>query len=416
MTEVSIVGPGDGEVALAGPIQMRILEDGSTTSHRLGLGEITIAPHTDGPQQHRHGQHDEGFYVVSGTARFTVGETSYDAPAGTLVMVPPGAPHTFANVSDEPAILLNTFTPDLYVQYFRDMHDMIASGQPMTAEAAAGVMGRYATVPAVTPASATTTHTVAIEGAGPVRVACSDRGAGHTFLLLHGGAGPQSVTGFADRLAEAGPARVIVPVHPGFGGTPRPDGLNTVAGLARLYTALLETLDLTDVTVIGNSIGGWIAAEMALAGSARIAAAILVDAVGIEVPGHPVADFFSLTLDQVAELSYHDPGPFRIDPAAMSAEQQAAMAGNRAALAVYAGTAMADPGLSIRLGQITLPTLVLWGDSDRIADPGYGRAYADAIPGARFRLLTATGHVPQVETPDQLLGAIQDFAAAQVLS
>ena len=155
---------------------------------------------------------------------------------------------------------------------------------------------------------------------------------------------------------------------------------------------------------------------MALAGSARIAAAILVDAVGIEVPGHPVADFFSLTLDQVAELSYHDPGPFRIDPAAMSAEQQAAMAGNRAALAVYAGTAMADPGLSIRLGQITLPTLVLWGDSDRIADPGYGRAYADAIPGARFRLLTATGHVPQVETPDQLLGAIQDFAAAQVLS
>ena len=71
------------------------------SSGRLGLREITIAPHTDGPQQHRHGQHDEGFYVVSGTARFTVGETSYDAPAGTLVMVPPGAPHTFANVGAE---------------------------------------------------------------------------------------------------------------------------------------------------------------------------------------------------------------------------------------------------------------------------------------------------------------------------
>jgi pimeloyl-ACP methyl ester carboxylesterase/mannose-6-phosphate isomerase-like protein (cupin superfamily) len=414
MTEVSIVGPGDGDVALSGPIRMRILEDGSTTSHRLGLGEITIAPHTDGPQQHRHGQHDEGFYVVSGTARFTVGETSYDVPAGTLVMVPPGAPHTFANVSDEPAVLLNTFTPDLYVQYFRDLHDMIASGQPMTDEAVAGVMARYATVPAGPAASAAATRTVTADGIGAVPVTYSDRGAGRTYLLLHGGAGPQSVTGFADRLAETGPARVVVPVHPGFGGTPRPDGLNSIAGLARLYAALLEDLDLTDVTVIGNSIGGWIAAEMGLTGSARITSVVLVDAVGIEVPGHPAADFFSLTLDQVAELSYHDPGPFRIDPAAMSAEQQAVMAGNRGALAVYGGTAMADPGLQTRLGQISVPTLVVWGDSDRIVDPDYGRAYATAIPGARFRLLEATGHVPQIETPGQLLSAIQDFAGVRV--
>jgi mannose-6-phosphate isomerase-like protein (cupin superfamily) len=148
MIEVSIVGPGEGEIALTGPTRMRILEDGSTTSHRLGLGEITIAPHTDGPPQHRHARHDEGFYVVSGTARFTVGEKSYDAPAGTLVMVPPGAPHTFANVSDEPVVLLNSFTPDLYVQYFRDLHDMIASGHAMTGEAVVDVMSRYATVPA----------------------------------------------------------------------------------------------------------------------------------------------------------------------------------------------------------------------------------------------------------------------------
>jgi mannose-6-phosphate isomerase-like protein (cupin superfamily) len=147
MTGVSIVGPDDGEVMLPGPVRMRILEDGSTTAHRLGVGEITIAPHTEGPLQHRHAQHDEGFYVVSGTARFTVGEKSYDASAGTLVMVPPGAPHTFANPGDEPAVILNTFTPDLYVRYFRDLHDMIASGQPMTDEAVAGVMARYATVP-----------------------------------------------------------------------------------------------------------------------------------------------------------------------------------------------------------------------------------------------------------------------------
>jgi quercetin dioxygenase-like cupin family protein len=148
MAQIVIVGPREGDVALTGPVQVRILEDGSTTSHRLGIGEITIAPHVTGPPQHRHADHDEGFYVVSGTARFTVGDQSYDAAAGSLVMVPPGAPHTFANVSDEPAVLLNTFTPDLYVQYFRDMHDMIASGQPMTPDNMSQVMARYGTVPA----------------------------------------------------------------------------------------------------------------------------------------------------------------------------------------------------------------------------------------------------------------------------
>jgi pimeloyl-ACP methyl ester carboxylesterase len=260
--------------------------------------------------------------------------------------------------------------------------------------------------------ASTTTTTVTVDGLGPVPVSYSDRGTGPAFLLLHGGAGPQSVTGFADQLAEAGPARVITPVHPGFAGTTRPAGLDSVAGLARLYAALLDELGLGGVTVIGNSVGGWIAADMAVNGSPRITGVVLVDACGIEVPGHPVADFFSLTLDQVAELSYHDPDSFRIDPAAMSAEQRAAMAGNREALAVYGGTAMADPGLRARLGRVSVPTLVVWGDSDRIVDPDYGRAYATAIPGARFRLLPATGHVPQIETPARLLGAILDFAPA----
>jgi quercetin dioxygenase-like cupin family protein len=148
MTDVSVVAPDGGEVIELGPARIRILEDGRTTAHRLGIGEITLAPHGEGPPQHRHAQHDEGFYVVSGTVRFTVGETGYDAPAGTLVMVPPGAPHTFANPGDEPAVMLNTFTPDLYVQYFRDLHDMIAAGQPLSAPAITNVMARYATTPA----------------------------------------------------------------------------------------------------------------------------------------------------------------------------------------------------------------------------------------------------------------------------
>ena len=150
MTEISIVRAGEGELALSGATQMRILEDGTTTSHRLGIGEITIAPHTSGPPQHRHARHDEGFYVVSGTAQFTVGEQTYEAGPRTLVMIPPGAPHTFANTGDEPVILLNTFTPDEYVQYFRDLRDMIAAGQPLSPGTIETVMARYGTEPATT--------------------------------------------------------------------------------------------------------------------------------------------------------------------------------------------------------------------------------------------------------------------------
>ncbi|MFF4188908.1 cupin domain-containing protein [Streptomyces sp. NPDC001691] len=148
MTEVSVVSPGDGEVIQLGPTRMRILEDGTTTGHRLGIGEITLAPHTQGPPQHRHARHDEGFYVVSGTVHFTIGETTHVAPVGTLAMIPPGAPHTFANPGDTPAVLLNTFTPDLYVQYFRDLRDMIAAGQELTPESTITVMSHYATEPA----------------------------------------------------------------------------------------------------------------------------------------------------------------------------------------------------------------------------------------------------------------------------
>ena len=145
MADMSIVGPDGGESIQLGPTRMRILEDGSTTNHRLGIGEITLAPHTDGPPQHRHARHDEGFYVVSGLARFTVGTESYDAPAGTLVMLPPGAPHTFANPTDGTTVLLNTFTPDLYVQYFRDLRQMIADGHDLDETALIDAMRRYAT-------------------------------------------------------------------------------------------------------------------------------------------------------------------------------------------------------------------------------------------------------------------------------
>ncbi|MER5933919.1 cupin domain-containing protein [Streptomyces sp. NPDC002054] len=145
---VSVVGSCEGETIVLGTTRMRVLEDGSHTGHRLAIAESVLAPHTQGPPQHRHAQHDEGFYILSGTVRFTVGEEDHDATTGTLVMVPPGTPHTFANLTDQPAVMLSTFTPDLYVQYFRDLQEALADDRPMTPQANIDAMSHYATEPA----------------------------------------------------------------------------------------------------------------------------------------------------------------------------------------------------------------------------------------------------------------------------
>jgi pimeloyl-ACP methyl ester carboxylesterase len=253
-----------------------------------------------------------------------------------------------------------------------------------------------------------TTKTINVERVGPVELTVEESGDGRTCLVLHGGAGTQSVTAFAQLLAEKGRNRVLVPTHPGFGGTSRPKGLDSVAGLAALYRGLLDDLGLEDVTVIGNSVGGWIAAELALLGSPRVSRMVLLDAVGVAVQGHPVADVSGLSLPEIQALSFHDPAPFQVDPASIPDAQKAIMAANAATLAVYAGSpAMADPTLLGRLGGVTLSSLVLWGESDQIVAPAYGQAYASAIPGARFEVLPATGHMPQMETPELVIQAIE---------
>jgi pimeloyl-ACP methyl ester carboxylesterase len=244
---------------------------------------------------------------------------------------------------------------------------------------------------------------------GDVPVTVTERGHGRPVLLLHGGAGPDSVAGLADLLAARLPLRVLTPVNPGFGGTPRPDRLDSVGKLGDVYGRLLGQLGLTDVTVIGSSIGGWIAAEVALGASDRTGRVVLLDAAGLDSATNPPADFFSLTLDQVTELSYAHPDEHRIDLSALTDAQKAIVAGNRAALQVYGGPSMADPTLARRLADLTAPALVVWGEADRMMTPAYGKEYAAAIPGASFVLIRGAGHLPQLEAPDALLAALGPF-------
>ncbi|MGW4525349.1 alpha/beta fold hydrolase [Amycolatopsis sp. NPDC004378] len=420
MTRISIVGPEAGETTLTGPIRLRILEDGSTTGHRLGLGEIVVAPHTPGPPQHRHAQHDEGFYVVRGTVRFTVGEESHDAPAGTLVMVPPGAPHTFANPGDEPAVMLNTFTPDLYVQYFRDLRAFAAeAGRPAQGTELTEIMARYHTEPATTYAGETPVagpRTVDVR-VGDLSVRVEDRGAGRPVLLLHGGAGPASVAGLAGLLAARG-TRVLAPVIPGFDGTAASDAVADVPALARLFRALLGELGVHDVLVAGNSVGGWIAAQMGVDEQAardtgdvsahRVGRLALLDPMGITVDGHPITDLSATPPDKLADVVFHSPDRFRLDPALLPPERLAAMQGDAVALNRYAGDPyMHDPALRARLEAVRLPVRVVWGESDGVADLSYGRAYAAAFAGendegAEFTVVRGAGHQPQLEQPDRV--------------
>ncbi|GCE07259.1 alpha/beta fold hydrolase [Dictyobacter aurantiacus] len=236
-----------------------------------------------------------------------------------------------------------------------------------------------------------------------------EHGSGRPMLVLHGGGGPQTVLGLVRSLSEQ--AHVLVPTHPGFEGEPRPEHFASIGDLALTYLELLARLDLREVIVIGSSIGGWIAAEMAVRDASRLSGIILIDAVGIQVDNQPITDVFSLAPQELTALSFHNPAALPTAPATMTSEQLAIRAGNFQALKVYdQGQGMADPTLRDRLARVELPVLVVWGESDRVATPDYGRAYARSFPHARFELITEAGHLPQIEQPTRLHALVSQFA------
>jgi pimeloyl-ACP methyl ester carboxylesterase len=237
-----------------------------------------------------------------------------------------------------------------------------------------------------------------------------ERGDGRPFLLLHGGAGPASVEGLADGLSQA--ASTVVPTHPGFDGEPRPAWFATIEHLVLTYLALLDRLNVRNGVVVGNSLGGWIAAELALRKSPRIAAMVLLNAVGIDTgsPEKSIVDLAILAPADRLALSFHDPKRSAKAPSGAAAAN--VVVNNQRTLRVYAGEPfMHDPALRPRLAQLSIPTLVLWGESDRIVDTDYGRRYASSIPGSRFGVIPKAAHFPQIERLPEVVGLINDFVA-----
>lgn len=261
-----------------------------------------------------------------------------------------------------------------------------------------------------TPTSTSANRTVTVPTGMSITVQeFGDHTADSAVLYLHGGAGPRTMAGIATALSEH--VHGLVPTHPGFDGTARPEGFDTIADLAEAYLDLLDELGLNGVMVMGNSIGGWIAAEMALRDTrGRIGALVLLNAVGIRAKGgEQVLDTRGIAPGELSKLSFAGEA-FRPDFSSFTDEQRAGMAANQRTLATYAGATFThDPKLRRRLHRITVPALVVWGEQDGIAPTGYGRDWAAALPNGHFAPVADAGHFPHIEQLGATLGAVGDF-------
>ena len=213
--------------------------------------------------------------------------------------------------------------------------------------------------------------------------------------------------------ALAAHARVIAPTHPGFGSTPAPRELTTVDDLAYLYLDLLDTLNLRDVVVVGVSLGGWIAAEMAVKSTERISALVLANAVGIK-PGdretRDIADIYAITDKQLAELVWADPARMAANPKTLPGERShrhGALARIHRALrvvALYARSQAEGPAAPHPHSDA--------GAVGRGRPRGEDRIRAELCggdPGARFETIEGAGHFPHLEQPQAFARAVSAF-------
>jgi pimeloyl-ACP methyl ester carboxylesterase len=233
------------------------------------------------------------------------------------------------------------------------------------------------------------------------------------MLWLHGLYGPEPDMPVIERLAER--YRVFVPTFPGFDTSQRPDHCDTADDLVHLCLGLLEGDDLRDVTVLGCSFGGWIAAEAAVWRPERIGRLILSDALGIRVGGptdRDIADLFVVGFEERRALLFDDPekgGPL---PPEMAEEKLLARLRSEEASVVYGWEPyMCNPKLLRRLESVTTPACVIWGAEDRVVSTSYGQAFAGALHNSTFEVLPDAGHNAHIEQPDAFLRVVERFMA-----
>jgi pimeloyl-ACP methyl ester carboxylesterase len=239
-------------------------------------------------------------------------------------------------------------------------------------------------------------------------------GTGRPVLYLHG-AGTFWWLPAHDLLAAR--HRVLAPVHPGFGASTGVEDIDDIEDLVFHTLDVLDELRLERVDVVGTSMGGWIAAELALRAPHRLNRLVLVNAAGLRLRDVPTPDLFLATPPETRELLFADPR----GPIAMAAIPDAPpppdkmvliMKGREAAARVLWNPHVRYRKLMSRLDRIKTPTLVLWGASDKLFPLPYGQAYQKGIPGARLVTIDRCGHLPHVEAPERFADAVLDFLKA----
>jgi pimeloyl-ACP methyl ester carboxylesterase len=249
-----------------------------------------------------------------------------------------------------------------------------------------------------------------------IQIELIECGAGRPLLFLHPAIGIEADAPVLEWLAAR--SRVLAPTHPGFGRSDAPKSFDTVDDLAYFYLDLLDALDLRDVVLVGVSFGGWLAAEIAIKSTARVSHLVLGNPVGIKVGDREhrdIVDIFAISEDEFLGLAYHDASAGKRDYKSMPEVAVKAASRNREATARYAWSPyMHDPKLKGRLHRIGIPTLLLWGTSDRVLTEAYGRAYCAAIPGARFEPIERAGHFPHVEQPQAFADKVFAFTEGRM--
>jgi pimeloyl-ACP methyl ester carboxylesterase len=236
-------------------------------------------------------------------------------------------------------------------------------------------------------------------------------GDGGTILYLHGFTG-SACSPLLHRLSRR--HRVIAPEHPGFGRSQIPEWLMGIGDLALFYLDLVESLDLAHVHLVGHGIGGWIAAELAIRNAARLASLTLLAPAGIVVPGVSIADIFLIPTEELLRRQLHDPAA----PAAAewlrenTAREIDIVLQNRAALArIGWSPRLHNPQLPYWLHRIDVPTLLVWGEQDRIIPFACRQPYLEEMPRIELLALPNTGHALEAEQSTEIAARLDSFIA-----
>ena len=246
---------------------------------------------------------------------------------------------------------------------------------------------------------------------GGITLEVERRGSGKPLLLLTGEEQFELEAPFVDELAKS--YEVIIPSPPGFGNSERPDWITSPDDISYMYLDLIDELSLKDVIVVGFSLGGWIAAEMATKDDSAIAKLVLADAYGVKIGGpsdRDILDIWTSHPAKVAAAKWADPAKGERDYSKMSDEQLTIVARNIESFARFCWEPyMHNPKLKHRLHAIKVPTLLIWGEKDGVVAPSYGEGYAKLIPGARFTTVPGAGHYPQIEASDAFMSQLRGF-------